>query len=118
MAIGASYPMARSDRPLNEQLLSKPKGGNHERLAGSAAQHPGVLCVADDRDDGAFYAFVVVDVCGGGEMTIWNWLLVTGCLLLWTACVLLLGRLTSEWKRVEQQAEERECRRKWGVETW
>ena len=51
-------------------------------------------------------------------MTIWNWLLVTSCVLLWTACVLLLGRLTSEWKRVEQQAEEQECRRKWGVDTW
>ncbi len=51
-------------------------------------------------------------------MTIWNWLLVIGCVLLWTACVMLTARLMGEWKRREQLAEADKCRRKWGVDTW
>ena len=51
-------------------------------------------------------------------MIIWNWLLVVGCVLLWTGCVLLFGQVTSAWKRMEYDVAKRECRRKWGVDTW
>ena len=51
-------------------------------------------------------------------MTIWNWLLVIGCVLLWTGCALMTARLVGLWKQQERLAEEQECRRKWGVDTW
>ena len=63
---------------------------------------------------------------GGSEMTIWDWLLVVGCVLLWTACVLWVARLLGMWKRqdhywriwLRQVAEETRAQRKWGVDTW
>ena len=51
-------------------------------------------------------------------MTIWEWMLSTGCVLLFVSTLLLAGRLTSEWKHMESETDERECRRKWGVDTW
>ncbi|KKM84851.1 hypothetical protein LCGC14_1295100 [marine sediment metagenome] len=57
-------------------------------------------------------------ILGEVVMTIWNWLLVIGCVLLWIGCALLIGQLTSEWKQMEYDAAKRECQRKWGVDTW
>ena len=53
-------------------------------------------------------------------MTIWNWLLVIGCVLLWAGCALWVARLTGEWKRREREADKREFQRRYrvGVDTW
>ena len=53
-------------------------------------------------------------------MTIWNWLLVIGGVLLWTGCALWIARLVGLWRQMEYDAAKREfeCKYKVGVDTW